>query len=72
MKAVQVASEESFAASNALDESVLEAIEGQVEINEVDMEAFEAVAEELYVNEEIVEPIGQELLDKALKAVGKK
>lgn len=72
LKAVQIASEESFAASAALDESVLKEIEGQVEINEIDMGAFEAVAAELYENEEIVEPIGQELLDKALKAVGKR
>ena len=36
LKAVQIASEESFAASAALDESVLKEIEGQVEINEIE------------------------------------
>lgn len=71
MSAVQTASEESFAISDALDQSVLDQVKGQVEVNEVDVEAFEAVAKELYQNEEIVAPIGQELLDKALKSVGK-
>lgn len=71
LKAVQTASEESFTRSEELDQSVLKEVEGLVEINEVDLAAFEAVANELYTNPEFVDPIGQELLDKALQAVGK-
>ena len=71
LKAVQTASEESFAISDALDQSVLDEIKGQVEINEINLEAFENVASELYTSAELVEPIGQDFVDKALEAVGK-
>lgn len=72
LKAVQTASEESFAMSDALDQDVLDQVKGEVEVNEIDMEAFETVAAELYTNPELVESIGQDLVDEALQAVGKK
>ncbi|MDR1710227.1 MAG: TRAP transporter substrate-binding protein [Candidatus Accumulibacter sp.] len=67
----QVASE-SWDIDAKLSENTYKAIQGKMQVNEVDMDAFTKAAMPIYGNPDFIRPIGQELMDEALKTLGRK
>lgn len=63
---------ESWDWDERLNKEVYAAIEGKMQVNEVDMDAFVRAAMPIYENEAFVKPIGPELIDEALKTLGRK
>jgi len=64
--------EKSWEMEKVISDNTMQAIEGKMEINEVNMDAFKEAAKSIYEDPKFVEPIGKELLDKALETLGRK
>ncbi len=64
--------DETWSIEEKLNADTYKAIEGKMEINEVDLEAFKAAAAFLYTTPEFVDPIGADFLDEVLAALGRK